>query len=423
MSAVTRLLANLVCSMLMLFTAHNSLALVVTDAVDLSQARAEIQEKKRILRESIVKLQEDYRLKADYLGWITKNGPVTTWPADLYPLQEELYRRWSQRNASFYMTKEKAPHLPPPGSEDRQSQLNQIKDTILNEVAWTTVGPALTALGGLVALVPAAGNPVGLGIDLVKMIGEAVGEHTIVTKDNAKELLEKYQPKVGNLSPAAIKQLLSDLYWKQSAEIMTELRTLNATSQSSQATSGRPTVDLVSFDATSGSLTFSSDFITGVGASTVDGMVGANVVLPQFKYMGVTTWGQPIMAFAALDSAAEIVKSGDSPVQVFTEVPTLLFFPDENLFAGIMPYFVNVFDTTGLAAQLSQAWDSSDPLFPFISITPDINFWEGTKGLTQNATSGFQNNLLAIGYRVAEPSVLLLMGAAIGAMLVAQRRR
>lgn len=397
-----------------------SAGLVVTNSLTAPAAiqgngRAEIEQKKRILLNSIVKLRQDYDLKADYFAWVTRYGPVKTWKSPT--LQEELYRRWQQSQSSLYLPKEKAMHLAEPGSEERDSQLDTAHTSIIQGVIWQTIGPALVALGELVTIIPAAGDPVGLGVELVKLIGHAVGDNDDVTPGNAKQLLEKYQPKVGKLSPAQVRQLLSELYWKQAAEIVAELRQLNAASQSAIGVSVSPPLGVMEFDASEAKLTFSDDFITSVGGSLADGLVGANIKLPQFQYMGPTTWGYPHHAFAALDYASEIVRAGEPGVDLLTEFPALLYFPELNRFAAVMPYLVNIFNTHGLAEELARGLESSAALFPFLAITPNTDFWRATEGFSQSSSAGFENQLFLIGFQVPEPGAMFLMSVALVALL------
>lgn len=372
----------------------------------------ELQDKKRLLNETIVKMQEDIRLPEAINAWETMFGNNKyQWPT---AIKQELYRRLQQKRSTEYKTNEKAGVVDDQGLAIELSLYNA-------QITWGLLAPALVGIGEIISIVPEAGDPVGLGIELVKLIGAKVGENDNVTEGNAKELLKKYEPKVGNLNKQQLLQLLADLKSRLNAEISAEIRQLQPPNQGPAARSASPSLGLVSFDASSGELSFSDDFIISVDGSLGDGIVGANVELPTFKFMGTTTWGYPYPFFAALESSSDIVKSGDPPVQLLTDVPALLFFPGQNVFTGVMPYFVNAFDTPGFAAGIVQGWESSAPLFPFISITPNIDFWDATNGFNQTSSSGYQNQLFLIGYRLPEPGVVFVFGSALGALWLTRR--
>lgn len=326
------------------------------------------------------------------------------WPA---AIKQELVRRDRQKNSASYVERETVPQNP--DDDDVEIAAADVK----KDVVWGVIAPALTEVGDLVTLV--GEGPKELGVALVKAVLQAEAVNENVTQDNAQALIQKYAPDFGKLSFDKKLEVIGSLIAMFSADIAAELQQLKPPRIGGQAGSGGSSAN-IAFDATTGLLTISGDTITNVDASNVNAAVGANVTIPQYSLIGTTPWSGGDLVFTAADTpSGTIEREPAGSVQFLTEIPAIVYVPQENLFAGVLAYGIDVFGNSPFLDRLGSAWQEGPALFPTITLRPLDDFLSLTNGFQASASSRFEN-LIAVS-EVPEPPVPILVVSALAILL------
>ena len=367
-------------------------------------AEQDLQRKRKIFKDSVVKLWQDYKLNGAYFGWVSAYGnDATKWPARI---KQELVRRDRQKNSASYVERETVPQNP--DDDDVEIAAADVR----KDVVWGVVAPALAEIGDLVTLV--GEGPKELGVDLVKAVLQAEAVNENVTQENAQALIQKYAPDFGKLSFDKKLEVIASLVAKFSADIAAEVQQLKPPKVGGQAASGGSSAN-IAFDAATGLLTISGDTITSVDATGADTAVGANVTFPQFSLLGTTPWSGQDLVFTAADAPSGAIERDTGNVQFLTEIPSLVYVPQENVFAGVLAYGLDVFGNSPFLDQLGSAWQDGPALFPTISIRPFDDFLSLTNQFQASASSAFVN-LIAVS-QVPEPPMLILLVSTLAILL------
>jgi len=187
----------------------------------------------------------------------------------------------------------------------------------------------------------------------------------------------------------------------------------------------------VSFNATTGALTFSDDVIVGIdplGSGFVpdltDPALNAQVVLPDFALVGEQYDGTFFFTAQSSNPTLSVVASGTPPL-LTTDLTYLVYDPTLNMFYGLGGVFDTLPGQSDFVDHMARQLTSGGNSLPGIEIIPDVPFLQASGAFAGDASAGFTNGLGARALAIPEPSSLTLvaLGCLALALLLRAHRR
>jgi hypothetical protein len=183
----------------------------------------------------------------------------------------------------------------------------------------------------------------------------------------------------------------------------------------------------LTFDASSGALQVTNDFIVSVDGLLGDSVIGSELTFQRFQLSGPTAWGDTLFTGEGSEDV-QLLNPGND-VLLTGKLPSLTYFHEDNAFVGILENVIFAEPAVFGSAFLSETRSgllNTEPLNLSISIHPDANFYSLTNAFSIDGTSAFSNGL-QLTSSVPEPSTVVLLTVAAtvlcGYMTLRRRKR